>query len=218
MLCSTVRTPAVLQLGPTDPLIDPLRRAPRAVDVAAVTPPADHHPRPTRPASVSATGLYGTSCRSSGRPSRPPASSPLDTKRLVASRTGGPALVRPPPNFRTLLQPPKLAGQKVGIKRYSPFWRAIRSSMTPSSASISLCPIWVTTKCSGWPRAIGPGSTITPLFSVVVPRAAPHSGRCTRLEGQGLAIHKRSWLRPRWPMPAMPPASTSRAGQLGNCS
>ncbi len=39
--------------------------------------------------------------------------------------------MRPPPNFRTLLQPPKLAGQKVGIKRYSPFWRAIRSSMTP---------------------------------------------------------------------------------------
>ena len=67
-------------------------------------------------------------------------------------------------------------------------------------------------------RSIGPGSTITPLFGVVAPRAVPHSGHCTRLEGQGLAMDKRSGLRPRWPMPAMPPASTSRAGQLGNCS
>ncbi len=62
-------------------------------------------------------------------------------------------------------------------------------------------------------RSIGPDSTITPLFGVIAPRAAPDSGRCTRLEGQVLALDKRSWLRPRWPMPAMPPASTSRAGQ-----
>ncbi len=52
------------------------------------------------------------------------------------------------------------------------------------SASISLCPVRVTTKCPGWPRSIGPGSTITPLIGVGAPRAAPHSGRCTRLEGQ----------------------------------
>ena len=67
-------------------------------------------------------------------------------------------------------------------------------------------------------RSIGPGPTITPLFGVVVPRAAPHSGRCTRLEGQGLAMHKRVGLRPRWPMPAMPPASTSCAGQPRNAA
>ena len=130
VLGSTLGTPAVLQLGPTDPHPSAPLSAPQAVDVAPVTSSADHHPLPTSPAYVSATGLDGASSRSSGRPSRPPAPSPLDTKRLVASRTGGPALVRPPPNFRTLLQPPKLAGQKVGIKRYSPFWRAIRSSMT----------------------------------------------------------------------------------------
>ncbi len=57
-------------------------------------------------------------------------------------------------------------------------------------------------------RSIGPGSTITPLFGVVVPRSVPHSGHCPRLDGHVSQAYRRSWLRPRWPMPAMPPAST----------
>ncbi len=64
-------------------------------------------------------------------------------------------------------------------------------------------------------RSISPGSTITPLFDVVAPRAVPHSGHCPRLDGHVSQAYRRSWLRPRWPMPAMPPASTSRAGQQG---
>ena len=182
VLGSTLGTPAVLQLGPTDPHPSAPLSAPQAVDVAPVTSSADHHPLPTSPAYVSATGLDGASSRSSGRPSRPPAPSPLDTKRLVASRTGGPALVRPPPNFRTLLQPPKLAGQKVGIKRYSPFWRAIRSSMTAFTA---LCPCGSLRGApGGFARLFVSGLPTSPLSSLGVPRAVPHSGHCTRLQGQ----------------------------------
>ncbi len=51
------------------------------------------------------------------------------------------------------------------------------------------------------PRAIGPGSTIPPLFGVVVPRSVPHSGHCPRLGGHVSQSYRRSWLRPRWPMP-----------------